>query len=42
MVEQPTEQLRSADEDNEADTESLAGRNMAYGSFNEERDAWGG
>ncbi|KKZ60362.1 hypothetical protein EMCG_04920 [[Emmonsia] crescens] len=42
IAEQPIEQGSSVDGDNEADTESLAGRNMEYGSFNEERDAWGG
>ncbi|EEQ92440.2 uncharacterized protein BDCG_07560 [Blastomyces dermatitidis ER-3] len=42
IAQQSMEQGHSVDEDNEADTESLAGRNMTYGSFNEERDAWGG
>ncbi|OAX81093.1 hypothetical protein ACJ72_04567 [Emergomyces africanus] len=42
IVDPPMEQNSSLDGDNEADAESLAGRNMEYGSFNEERDAWGG
>ncbi|OJD19836.1 hypothetical protein AJ78_00195 [Emergomyces pasteurianus Ep9510] len=42
IVERPMEQSNSVDGDNEADTKSLSGRNMEYGSFNEERDAWGG
>ncbi|PGH16854.1 hypothetical protein AJ79_01498 [Helicocarpus griseus UAMH5409] len=41
VIERPMEQSSSVDGDNEADAESLGGRNMEYGSFNEERDAWG-
>ncbi|EEH23122.2 hypothetical protein PABG_05333 [Paracoccidioides brasiliensis Pb03] len=39
VIEHPMEQGSSADGDNKADADST-GRNMAYGSFNEERDAW--
>ncbi|EEH36275.2 DUF300 family protein [Paracoccidioides lutzii Pb01] len=39
VVEHPMEQGSSIDRDNEADADS-PGRNMAYGSFNEEHDAW--